>query len=271
MSTAVELTVVGCSGSISGPDSAASSYLVRAPVRGPHLRPGARPRPGGDGRALPPPRPAATSDAIALSHLHPDHCLDLCAFYVAARYSPTAPWPRIPLLGPTGTARAAGRRLRRARRGRPAEPGPRHRRAVRAPDWAPSQQARAVPARHRPGRPPRRDLRGARHRGRAARAAAWSSAGTPAPARRWSSWRPGRDLLLAEAAFLDGPGNPPGLHLTGRDAAEAARRAGVGRAGADPHPAVARPRTRCWPRPGRTSTAPSRWPSTGAAWTIGPR
>jgi ribonuclease BN (tRNA processing enzyme) len=38
----------------------------------------------------------------------------------------------------------------------------------------------------------------------------------------------GADLLLCEASFLDGPANPPDLHLTARQAAEHAARAGVG-------------------------------------------
>ena len=43
-------------------------------------------------------------DAIALSHLHADHCLDLCGYYVAARYSPNAPWPRRPVYAPASAA-----------------------------------------------------------------------------------------------------------------------------------------------------------------------
>jgi ribonuclease BN (tRNA processing enzyme) len=39
----------------------------------------------------------------------------------------------------------------------------------------------------------------------------------------------GTDLLLAEAAFREGEDNPPDLHMTGRDAAETAARAGAGR------------------------------------------
>ncbi len=38
----------------------------------------------------------------------------------------------------------------------------------------------------------------------------------------------GADLLLCEASFLDGPRNKPNLHLTARQAAEHAARAGVG-------------------------------------------
>jgi ribonuclease BN (tRNA processing enzyme) len=37
------------------------------------------------------------------------------------------------------------------------------------------------------------------------------------------------DVLLCEASFVDGPGLPPDLHLTARQAGEHAGRAGVGR------------------------------------------
>jgi ribonuclease BN (tRNA processing enzyme) len=36
------------------------------------------------------------------------------------------------------------------------------------------------------------------------------------------------DLLLCEASFVEGDPNPPGLHMTGKQAAEHAQRAGVG-------------------------------------------
>jgi ribonuclease BN (tRNA processing enzyme) len=39
----------------------------------------------------------------------------------------------------------------------------------------------------------------------------------------------GADLLLAEASFLEGEDNPPHLHMTGRQAARTAARAGAGR------------------------------------------
>jgi ribonuclease BN (tRNA processing enzyme) len=45
-----------------------------------------------------------TVDAVLLSHLHADHCLDLCGFYVLRKYHPTGPQPRIPVWGPVDTA-----------------------------------------------------------------------------------------------------------------------------------------------------------------------
>ena len=43
-------------------------------------------------------------DAVALSHLHADHCLDMCGLYVAQRYHPEGPRPRIPVWGPSSTS-----------------------------------------------------------------------------------------------------------------------------------------------------------------------
>lgn len=101
----MRLTVVGCSGSFAGPTSAASSYLVSAD--------------DADGRtwnvlldlgsgALGPLQRHVEPhevDAVFLSHLHPDHCADLCGLYVAYTYGPAgAPAGRLPVWGPAGTA-----------------------------------------------------------------------------------------------------------------------------------------------------------------------
>jgi ribonuclease BN (tRNA processing enzyme) len=40
---------------------------------------------------------------VCLSHLHPDHCLDLCSYYVARTYAPGGPRPPIPVYGPAAT------------------------------------------------------------------------------------------------------------------------------------------------------------------------
>jgi ribonuclease BN (tRNA processing enzyme) len=86
----MQLTIVGCSGSASGPDSPASCYLVQAPYEGRTFSLVLDLGPGSFGalyRYLDP----AGVDAIGLSHQHPDHCLDMTGFYVASCYSTTAP------------------------------------------------------------------------------------------------------------------------------------------------------------------------------------
>ena len=80
----MQLTIVGASGSVSGPLSPASCYLVQAPFEGRTFSLLLDLGPGSFGalyRYLDP----AQLDAVAISHLHPDHCVDLCGLYVAGR------------------------------------------------------------------------------------------------------------------------------------------------------------------------------------------
>lgn len=100
----MKLTVIGCSGSFAGPDSPASCYLVQAEWEGRtwnlvlDLGPGAL---GALQRHI----ELDAIDAIVLSHLHPDHCLDLCGLFVVTKYHPTrGPLPRVPVYGPQDTA-----------------------------------------------------------------------------------------------------------------------------------------------------------------------
>lgn len=243
----ITLTVLGCSGSTSGPDSPASGYLIQAPWQGRTFTVLLDCGPGVFGalyRHLDPER----IDAVALSHLHPDHCLDLCAFYVAARYSPSAPWPVVDLYGPPGTLD----RLTRAY-----DPGP---------DPDPSADLSAV-FRHHDWRPEQQlgpfTVRTART---AHPAACWATrfetadgalvySGDTGPTEALTDLARGADLLLCEAAFTEpGPGQPPnpgGVHLTGTQAGRIATAAGVGRLVLthvppwyDPEPARAAARTR---------------------------
>jgi ribonuclease BN (tRNA processing enzyme) len=222
----VELTIVGSSGSVSGPDSPASCYLVRAPFQGRtfalvlDLGPGAM---GALYRYLDP----QEVDAVALSHLHPDHCLDLCGFYVAARYSSTAPWPRIPVLGPACTReRLVAAYAVPGPHGSVTEPGPGIGAQFDHREWAPSQRLG----------PFRLDTARVEHPVEAYAIRVTEDvpgggslvfSGDTGPCDALVELATGADLLLAEAAFLDQPGNPPGLHLSGREAAEAAEAAGV--------------------------------------------
>ena len=46
---------------------------------------------------------------MALSHLHADHCLDMCPLWVARTYSHEGALPRIPVYGPAGAAERIAR------------------------------------------------------------------------------------------------------------------------------------------------------------------
>ena len=265
----MELTVVGCSGSVSGPDSPASSYLVRAPFEGGTFALVLDLGPGAMGALY---RYLAPEDvgAIALSHLHPDHCLDVCAFYVGACYSPTAPWPTIPLLAPPG----ARERLLAAYTV-PGEGDP-----VDTPagglgthftyrDWAPRQQVGpfridTVRVQHPVETYALRVTEDVPEGG------SLVYSGDTGPCEALVELATGADLLLAEASFRDVPDNPAGLHLSGREAAETARRAGV----------AGLVLTHIPPWHDRDAVladalphldAPVALASPGASWTIGPR
>ena len=106
----MRLTIVGCSGSFAGPASPASSYLVQAEHGGRtwnlvlDLGNGAL---GALQRHIDP----LAIDAVVLTHLHSDHCLDLCGLYVVQKYSPVVvARRRILVYGP----RRTGERMARA-------------------------------------------------------------------------------------------------------------------------------------------------------------
>jgi ribonuclease BN (tRNA processing enzyme) len=95
----MRLTVVGCAGTIPRPDSSASCYLLEA--EGFRLVVDL-----GSGSLGPLQQYAAVNqvNAVALSHLHADHFIDMCSFWVARKYSPEGALPRIPVYGPADTA-----------------------------------------------------------------------------------------------------------------------------------------------------------------------
>lgn len=97
------MTVLGCSGSVAGPDSAASGYLLTAPDTQPLVIDFG---PGVLGALQ---RYADPGDvALLLSHLHADHCLDVPGLLVWRRYSPNPPQGRTLVYGPSGTAHRLG-------------------------------------------------------------------------------------------------------------------------------------------------------------------
>ncbi|HKC30041.1 MAG TPA: MBL fold metallo-hydrolase [Jatrophihabitans sp.] len=99
----MKVTVLGCSGSVPGPDSPASGYLVEHQGYRLLLDLGH----GAFGALQRYVRPNEV-DAIVVSHLHADHCIDLTAYIVALRYGrdgyvSSGPEGRIPLIGVPGT------------------------------------------------------------------------------------------------------------------------------------------------------------------------
>ena len=100
----MQTTVIGCAGSFPGPDSPASCYLLEA--EGYRLV-----MDFGNGSLGVLQRFVGLFgvDAICLSHLHADHCVDLAVYLVARQWAPGGPRPPIPVYGPRGTAeRIAG-------------------------------------------------------------------------------------------------------------------------------------------------------------------
>ena len=209
----MRLTVVGCSGSAPGPASAASCYLVEEDGFRLLLDLG-----NGSFGTLQGLVDPDTVDAVFLSHLHADHCLDVAPYIVWHRYSGRSSGRPVPLYAPVG----ADRRLALAygEDGGPIDDvftamavgpgsfslGPFTATTVRTQHPV---ECHAI----------RLDAGG--------RSLVYS--GDTGACEDLVSLARGADVLLAEAAHPDGVAQPPGLHLTGRQAGEHAAAAGVGR------------------------------------------
>jgi ribonuclease BN (tRNA processing enzyme) len=210
----VRLTVIGCSGSFPGPGSPGSCYLVEADGFRLLLDLG-----NGALGVLQRYCGLDDVDAVCLSHLHADHCLDLCAYTVARLYAAGGARPRIPVYGPAGTAE-------RMARAYSLEPGPE---VAAAFDFETLTQGRhqigpfQVTAGHVNHPVETFGLR-LEHDGRSL---VYSADTGESPA--LVELARDCDLMLCESSFLDGPDLPEGVHLTGRQAGQHAARAGAGR------------------------------------------
>jgi ribonuclease BN (tRNA processing enzyme) len=98
----MKLTIVGCAGSYPGPESPASCYLLEAPFEGRTYRLLIDLGSGALGQ-LQRYCDLAEIDAIAISHMHADHCFDLSGLHVVAKYHPNGAYPQIPLFAPSGS------------------------------------------------------------------------------------------------------------------------------------------------------------------------
>ncbi|HVB42105.1 MAG TPA: MBL fold metallo-hydrolase [Streptosporangiaceae bacterium] len=213
----MDLTIVGCSGSYPGPDSAASCYLVVAEGFRLLLDLG-----NGALGALQRYADPGDIDAVCLSHLHADHCLDMCSYQVFRTYHPAGPLGKIPVYGPAGTAR----RLDRAAQ---AGTGPGSDGAMAASFEFTTLSAGTreigpftVTAEH-VNHPVETFGFRIEHGGRTV---AYSADTGPSDA--LVRLAAGADVLLCEASFTSGHGLPADLHLTAGQAAEHAARADVG-------------------------------------------
>jgi ribonuclease BN (tRNA processing enzyme) len=209
----MRLTVIGCAGSFPGPDSPASSYLLEAEGYRLVFDLG-----NGALGALQRHTDLFGVDAICLSHLHADHCIDLGAYWVARQYPPEGPQPRIPVYGPPGTAERVSPsngpgfvELSRDRFDfRDLTPG-----TFEIGPFRVTADHMNHPV----------ETFGFRVEYRDRRLAYSADTGESDALIRLAQ---GVDLFLCEASFLDGPNNKPGVHLTARQAGEYATRAGAG-------------------------------------------
>jgi ribonuclease BN (tRNA processing enzyme) len=215
----MKLTVIGCSGSFAGPDSSASCYLLEAPD----------PEGGGTYRLLLDLGSGALGalqrycdplaiDAVLISHLHADHFFDISGYYVMRKYHPRGPAGRIPVWGPRGIKQRVARAY-----GLPLDPGMNEEfefKRLRKGEFSLGPFAiTAVRVLH----PIEAFAFRIEHEGRAL-----VYSGDTAGCEALTALSVGADLLLAEAAFRDDADNPPGVHMTGSEAAATAREGNVG-------------------------------------------
>ncbi|MDO5628855.1 MAG: MBL fold metallo-hydrolase [Mobilicoccus sp.] len=209
--------VIGCSGSMPGPGSPASCYLVQAEFEGRTWSIALDLGNGSTGplRSFIDP---VDVDAVVLSHLHPDHCLDVCSLYVALKYTPERPLRRrMPLYAPAG----APDRLARAYGVEEAEPLDErlefHSVRAREPFTVGPFTITPVPVFHPV------EAYGLRVE---ADGKVLAYTGDTDLCPELSELCAGADLVLADSAYVDGRDSGEGVHMSGSRAARAAVDAG---------------------------------------------
>lgn len=214
----MRLTVIGCSGSVPGPDSPASCYLVEA--QDDDARTWRAVLDLGNG-ALGPLQDyldPTTLDAVLLSHLHPDHCLDLCGLYVMLKHRPGASRAtRLPVWGPSGSAERMARAY-----DLPPVPGMTGQLDFAA--WLDGQPVVVGPITVTPVRvnhPVEAYGLRVEHRGRVL-----AYTGDTDSCDALTALCRNASLVLADSAFVDGRDTDEGVHMSGRRAAEAVVEAG---------------------------------------------
>lgn len=208
----MQVTVVGWAGSFPSSASPASCYLIDADGFRLVLDLG-----NGAFGALQQYTALTDVDAVCISHLHADHCIDMLSYCVFQNYHPGGPRARVPVYGPAGTADrleqalgSASGSIAQAFDVRTLTPG-----TVEIGPLTITTGRMRHPV----------ETFGFRveHGGRVL---AYSA--DTGPCDELVALARGADVLLAEASFTDGPDLPPDLHLTAREAGEHAAAARVG-------------------------------------------
>ena len=206
----MKLTVLGCAGTFPGPGSACSSYVLEH--EGFRLLIDA-----GNGALGPLQKYVGllNIDAVLISHLHADHCLDMVAYSYALRYHPEGPLPRMPVYGPVST---------------------RYRLCGAFDDW-PSDglsdvyDFRGIRAGNRAIGPFEVELDRVRHPIEAygmrlsAGGRTFTYSGDTGSCGEVEKLARDTDFFLCESSWPHSKNNPPGIHMSGRDAGEAAHHA----------------------------------------------
>ena len=221
----MKLTIIGCTGSFAGPDSPASCYLVSGEDAGGRTWRILLDMGNGALGALQRHIDLHEIDAVLVSHLHPDHCIDLAGLHVAVKWDPRG-WgaDRIPLWAPPGTHDYLA-----GTHGLPLEPGMSGEFDFHA--WMPEEPVRMGPFTVTPFRvahptPEPYALR-IDYDGPEGISTLAYSGDTDACEGLVRAAR-GADVFLCEAAYHEGRDDAlRGIHLTGRRAGEAARDAGA--------------------------------------------
>ncbi|MGP3975470.1 MBL fold metallo-hydrolase [Streptomyces sp. 8N114] len=215
----MKLTVVGCSGSFPSTESACSSYLVEADGFRLLLDMG-----NGALGELQRHCGLYDLDVIALSHLHADHCIDMCGYFVARYYRHEGGrCGPIPVHGPPGTEQ----RLTTAYADTPSDSSMSEVFSFRTLSAGGSFDAGPFRVRTELVDHPVEAYAFRVEHKESGRVLTYSGDTGPCPQLELAARD--ADLFLCEASFTDGKEQIPGLHLNGREAGETAARAGAAR------------------------------------------
>lgn len=209
----MKLTVLGCAGTFPTAESGCSSYVLEQDGFRLLIDCG-----WGAVSALQRHGWLYDLDAVLVSHLHADHCLDLAAFAYARNYHPTLSLPPLPVFGPQGTDGRIASALESRRpewldrvydwhvyEGGPFEIGPY---ALHGRQTAHPIECYALRV--------------------SADGRTFAYSADSGPCQALIDTANGADLFACEASFVETVVNPPDVHMTGRQAGAVAVSAGAG-------------------------------------------